>query len=128
MRFGPRGFATAPSAERATSREVAAAPEREPAGTNNARPDPARHVQTPDDLIEMQQVAAAEKLLQRSPERALALVRQGDQRFGTPELRRHPLRITGHVRDRFPHARRSILQGFVQNDGDAWQYALDAVR
>jgi hypothetical protein len=29
----------------------------------------------------MQQVAAAEQLLQRSPARALALVRQGDQRF-----------------------------------------------
>jgi hypothetical protein len=29
----------------------------------------------------MQQVAAAEQFLQRSPERALALVRQGDQRF-----------------------------------------------
>lgn len=66
----------------ATTREVATAPEPKPiSATNKPRPEPAPQAQTPDDLIEMQQVAAAEQLLQRSPERALALVRQGDQRF-----------------------------------------------
>ena len=68
----------------ATTREVAAAPEPKPISTTNqARPEPAPEAQTPDDLIEMQQVAQAEQLLQRSPERALALVRQGDQRFAS---------------------------------------------
>lgn len=41
----------------------------------------AQKPQQPDDLIEMQQVATAEQLLERSPARALTLVRQGDQRF-----------------------------------------------
>lgn len=39
--------------------------------------------QEPDDLAEMQQVATAEKLLDRSPQRALALMQQGDQRFAS---------------------------------------------
>jgi hypothetical protein len=71
-------------AERATRSEVVAAPERKPiTSANRARPEPAPQAQRPDDLIEMQQVAAAEQLLERSPERALALVRQGDQRFAS---------------------------------------------
>jgi hypothetical protein len=72
------------SAGRATRSEVAAVPERKPStAANRARPEPAPQAQRPDDLIEMQQVAAAEQLLERSPERALALVRQGDQRFAS---------------------------------------------
>lgn len=58
--------------ERAPQREVAAA---------RARPEAEPQAQAPDDLAEMQQVATAEQLLERSPQRALALVRQGDQRF-----------------------------------------------
>ena len=59
-----------------------AAPEYEPiSATHGARPEPRPQAQAPDDLAEMQQVATAEQLLERSPERALALVRQGDQRF-----------------------------------------------
>jgi hypothetical protein len=37
--------------------------------------------EVPDDMVEMQQVATAQQLLERSPQRALALVRQGNQRF-----------------------------------------------
>lgn len=70
------------SVGRSTRREVAAAPEREPVGTaHTARPEPAPRAQVPDDLLEMQQVATAERLLERSPERALALARQGDRLF-----------------------------------------------
>jgi hypothetical protein len=70
------------SAERASPREVAAASERKPiSAAHRARPEPLAQVQEPEDLLEMQQVASAEQLLERSPERALALVRQGDQRF-----------------------------------------------
>jgi hypothetical protein len=70
------------SGERATRREVAAAPERKPiSAARRARPDPRPQAHVPDDLAEMQQVATAEQLLERSPERALALVRKGDQRF-----------------------------------------------
>jgi hypothetical protein len=66
------------SVPRATGHEVAAAPERKPI---SARPGPEPQAQAPGDLVEMQQVATAERLLERSPERALALVHQGDQRF-----------------------------------------------
>src|SRR5262245_55973690 len=70
------------STERAPQAEVAAAAERKPiAAAERARPEPEPQVQAPDDLIEMQQVAKAEQLLARSPERALALVQKGDQRF-----------------------------------------------
>jgi len=69
------------SEERATHGEVAAAPERKPiSAAHEERPEPAPQAQTPDDLAEMQHVARAERLLARSPERALALVRQGDRR------------------------------------------------
>jgi hypothetical protein len=58
------------------------APEPVPSSAEHRpRPEPAPQAQGPDDLVEMQQVAAAEQLLARSPERALALVRQGDARF-----------------------------------------------
>jgi hypothetical protein len=68
--------------ERATRRDVVATPERKPiAAAQSARPEPAPRAQGPGDLVEMQEVATAEQLLQRSPARALALVRQGDQRF-----------------------------------------------
>jgi hypothetical protein len=67
------------SAARATRGEVAAGLERKPIGAQ--RGAPASRAQAPDDLAEMQQVSNAEQLLERSPERALALVRQGDQRF-----------------------------------------------
>lgn len=63
------------SVERATEQEVVATHEREP------RPEAPPRAQAPDDLAEMQQVATAEHLLERSPERALTMVRQGDQRF-----------------------------------------------
>jgi hypothetical protein len=71
------------SVEQATRHEVAAAAEPKPlSAAHPARPpEPAPAAQVPDDLLEMQQVATAEQLLERSPERALALVRQGDQRF-----------------------------------------------
>jgi hypothetical protein len=70
------------SVEGATRAEVAAAPAHEPiSAARKARPEPASQAEAPDDLIEMQQVAKAEQLLARSPERALALVSQGDQRF-----------------------------------------------
>jgi hypothetical protein len=66
----------------ATDHEVAAARELKPiSAAHEARPEPAPQAQTPDDLAEMQQVATAEQLLERSPQRALALVRQGDRRF-----------------------------------------------
>jgi hypothetical protein len=72
----------AASPERATGSGVAATPEPNPiSSAHRARPDPAPQTQEPDDLIEMQQVATAEQLLERSPARALALVRQADQRF-----------------------------------------------
>ena len=72
---------TAPS-EDISPAEVAAAPERKPIPeAQKPQPEPATRAQVPEDLLEMQQVAKAEQLLQRSPERALALVRQGDQRF-----------------------------------------------
>jgi hypothetical protein len=45
------------------------------------RPEHQPKAQQPEDLLEMQQVATAEQLLERSPARALTLVRQGDQRF-----------------------------------------------
>lgn len=71
--------------QRANGHEVADARERNERKPNSAaqkaRPAPEPEEQAPDDLIEMQQVARAELLLERSPERALALVRQGDQRF-----------------------------------------------
>jgi hypothetical protein len=66
----------APSVARATRNE-AAEPEPAPAAKKNQ----ARAAQTPDDLVEMQQVATAEQLLERSPARALALVQKGDQQF-----------------------------------------------
>jgi hypothetical protein len=73
---------TQPSQDVSVAREVAAAPEHKPiAAADRARPEPAPQAQGPDDLVEMQQVATAEKLLQRSPQSALTLVRQGDQRF-----------------------------------------------
>lgn len=66
----------------ATDSEVAYAPERKPNGAaRRARPEPGPRAQAPDDLVEMKEVATAEQLLARSPERALALVRQGDRRF-----------------------------------------------
>ena len=69
-------------AEQVTHSETAAAPAHEPIrAAQRARPEPASQAQALDDMVEMQQVAAAEQLLQRSPQRALALVRQGDQRF-----------------------------------------------
>ena len=48
-----------------------------------ARPEPVPRAQPPNNLAEMQQVAAAEHLLERSPQRALALVREGDRRFAS---------------------------------------------
>jgi hypothetical protein len=70
------------NAEPASQPEVAAAPERKPISSReSARPEPAKQAQAPDDLAEMQQVATAEQLVERAPDRALALVRQGDQRF-----------------------------------------------
>ena len=60
-----------------TPAEVYVQPEPELA----ARPEPARKPQAPGDLAEMQQVATAEQLLERSPGRALSLVREGDRRF-----------------------------------------------
>jgi hypothetical protein len=69
--------------ERASQRDVAvAAPEPKPiVAASRVRPEPGAEAPLPDDLVEMQQVASAEQLLERSPERALALVRKGDQRF-----------------------------------------------
>jgi hypothetical protein len=58
-------------------REAAPAPEPK----RKPRPEPGAKAQGPDDLLEMQEVARAEQLLEGSPERALTLVRQGDQRF-----------------------------------------------
>lgn len=69
-------------AEPATDRGIAAAPAHLPSrAAPEARAEPERKAQAPDDLAEMQQVATAEQLLERSPARALALVRQGDKRF-----------------------------------------------
>jgi CubicO group peptidase (beta-lactamase class C family) len=62
--------------------DVTAAPAAKP--TSAARTVPAeavRSAQRPDEPLEMQQVAQAEQLLERAPASALALVRQGDQRF-----------------------------------------------
>lgn len=61
----------------AAPREATPAPEPK----RKPRPEPGAKAQGPDDLQEMQEVARAEQLLEGSPERALALVRQGDQRF-----------------------------------------------
>ena len=72
----------ATSATTPASREAAATPENKLiTAAKRARPEPGPQAQAPDDLVEMQQVATAEQLLERSPERALALVREGDQRF-----------------------------------------------
>lgn len=66
--------------EPVTQREVTAAPEPKSSGTaRKPLPEPASRA--PGDLVEMQEVATAEQLLERSPARALALVKQGDQRF-----------------------------------------------
>jgi hypothetical protein len=68
--------------ERTLQHEVAATRERAPiSAARSAPPESAPRAQAPDDLAEMQQVATAEHLLERSPERALALVRQGDRHF-----------------------------------------------
>jgi hypothetical protein len=65
---------------RATRNEAEA---RKPvSAAQKAQPEPRREAQSPDDLVEMQQVATAEQLLERSPARALALVHKGDQQFG----------------------------------------------
>jgi hypothetical protein len=70
------------SAARATHSDAEAAPEQKTISTvQRVRPEPGSRAQAPDDMVEMQQVASAEQLLERSPQRALALVRQGDQRF-----------------------------------------------
>jgi hypothetical protein len=66
--------------EAVTQREVEAAPEPKPSGIAR-KPLPQPASRAPSDLVEMQEVATAEQLLDRSPARALALVRQGDQRF-----------------------------------------------
>lgn len=84
MRVEPAASTTAsPSEDVSVARsEVVAAPEPKPiSATQKARPEAKAQAKGPDDLAEMQQVATAEQLLQRSPERALALVRQGDQHF-----------------------------------------------
>lgn len=60
----------------------AAAAEKPPISEKQrAQPEPAAQAQGPDDLAEMKQVATAEQLLERSPDRALALVRQADTQF-----------------------------------------------
>lgn len=70
------------SALRATRNETATTIERKPiSSAQKPQPEPRGEAQSPDDLLEMQQVASAEQLLERSPARALALVRKGDQQF-----------------------------------------------
>jgi hypothetical protein len=80
---------SAPSEQHVTKTDVAAE-HSEPVATaerqtissaEKPRPEQKPKAQQPDDLIEMQEVATAEQLLERSPARALTLVRQGDQRF-----------------------------------------------
>lgn len=61
--------------------QAAAANREEHAESAETKPRPKPKAQAPDDLIEMQQVARAEQLLQHSPARALALVREGEERF-----------------------------------------------
>jgi hypothetical protein len=74
--------ALAATAVSETRAEVAPTTERKPIGaTQKAQPEPRREAQSSDDLVEMQQVASAEQLLERSPARALALVYKGDQQF-----------------------------------------------
>jgi|GEM_PF-6599869 len=65
----------------ASNEERVATAERKPNNAQKPRPEQEPRAQQPDDLVEMQEVATAEQLLERSPARALTLVRQGDQRF-----------------------------------------------
>jgi hypothetical protein len=83
--LAPQAVGAAPPAATpsvAPQSEVALQPARKQRSEQEpTRPEPRPQAQAPDDLAEMQQVASAEQLLERSPARALALVRQGDQRF-----------------------------------------------
>jgi hypothetical protein len=67
----------AASHDHGATREQAAATREPIDAAHSARAES----QEPEDLVEMQQVATAEQLLERSPARALAIVRQGEQRF-----------------------------------------------
>lgn len=80
----PADTSTPEPASVATSEraEATATPERKAIrAAQTEQPQRAPQAQGPDDLAEMQQVASAEQLLVGSPERALTLVHQGDQRF-----------------------------------------------
>jgi hypothetical protein len=74
--------ASAMSSSGESRQEVAAATEAKPIRlAPKARPERGAQAEEPSDMLEMQQVATAQQLLERSPQRALTLVRQGDQRF-----------------------------------------------
>ena len=81
----PEGAAAkdAPAASTQNVAVVAARMQPERSGVQKPRPEqpPEAKPQQPEDLVEMQEVATAEQLLERAPARALALVQKGDQRF-----------------------------------------------